>query len=128
MMLVLQRNRGILTGWIVGVLAVAGIVACFVIYGVEARRTRDDFDDSLAQRAGDVANVVLKPDGTLDTYALAFARDLNTSGIDVYLFNPDGTQLFTADPPRVASLPAALPVKVAQDGNADVRSLSSGGN
>ena len=36
-MLVLQRNRGILTGWIVGVLAIAGIIACFVTYGVEAR-------------------------------------------------------------------------------------------
>ncbi len=127
-MLVLQRNRGILTGWIVGVLAVAGIVACFLIYGVEARRTRENFDDSLGQRAEDVANVVLKPNGDLDTYALDLARDLNTAGIDVYLFSPDGTQLRAPDPQRVADLPALLPVRVAQDGATDVRTLSSPGN
>lgn len=126
-MLALQRNRGILTGWIVGALAVAGIVACFLIYGIEARRTRDNFDDSLVQRADDVANVVLKPDGTIDTYALEFARDLNTAGIDVYLFTPDGTQLFAPYPQRVANLPALLPLKVAEDGTTDVRTLSSSG-
>ncbi|MDQ6604122.1 MAG: HAMP domain-containing histidine kinase [Chloroflexota bacterium] len=124
-MLVLQRNRGILTGWIVGVLAIAGIVACFVTYGVEARRTRENFDDSLAQRADDVANVVLKPEGTIDTYALEFARDLNTAGIDVYLFRPDGTQLFAPNPQRVPNLPALIPLKVAEDGASDLRTLSS---
>lgn len=123
-MLVLQRNRGILTGWIVGVFAVAAIVACFFTYGVEARRTRENFDDSLSQRADDVANVVLKPDGTIDTYALEFARDLNTAGIDVYLFTPDGTQLFAPNPQRVSSLPALLLVRIAQDGSTDVRTLS----
>jgi len=127
-MLALQRNRGILTGWIVGVLAIAGIVACFLIYGVEARRTRENFDDSLGQRADDVANVVLKPDGSLDTNALEFARDLNTAGIDVYLFMPDGTQLFAPNPQRVANLPALLPLRVAEDGTEDVRTLSSPGS
>ncbi|MHB8647351.1 MAG: sensor histidine kinase, partial [Thermomicrobiales bacterium] len=127
-MLALQRNRGILTGWIVGVLAVAGIIACFLTYGVEARRTRENFDDSLAQRADDVANVVLKPDGSIDANALAFARDLNTAGIDVYLFTADGTQLFAANPQRVANLPALLPLKVAEDGATDTRTLSSPGN
>jgi len=127
-MLVLQRNRGILTGWIVGVLAIAGIIACFVTYGVEARRTRENFDDSLAQRADDVANVVLKPDGTIDTYALEFARDLNTAGIDVYLFAPDGTQLKAPAPQRVTNLPALLPLKVAEDGASDIRTLSSPGD
>jgi len=127
-MLVLQRNRGIMTGWIVGVLAIAGIIACFLAYGVEARRTRENFDDSLSQRADDVANVVLKPDGTIDTYALEFARDLNTAGIDVYLFTPDGTQLFTPNPQRVANLPALLPLNVAENGMTDVRTLSSAGN
>jgi signal transduction histidine kinase len=127
-MLALQRNRGILTGWIVGVLAIAGIVACFLIYGVEARRTRENFDDSLSQRADDVANVVLKPDGSLDTNALEFARDLNTAGIDVYLFKPDGTQLFAPDPQRVANLPALLPLRVAEDGTEDVRTLASTGS
>lgn len=126
-MLVLQRNRGILTGWIVGVLAVAGIIACFVTYGVEARRTRENFDDSLAQRADDVANVVLKPNGMIDTYALDFARDLNTAGIDVYLFRPDGTQLFAPSPQRVSNLPALLPLKVAEDGASDIRTLASPG-
>ena len=124
-MLVLQRNRGIFTGWIVGVFAVAGIVACFLTYGVEARRTRENFDDSLGQRAADVANVVLRPDGTLDTYALEFARDLNTSGIDVYLFTVDGTQLFAPKPQRVTSMPAALPLRTAEDGRDDIRTLSS---
>lgn len=127
-MLALQRNRGILTGWIVGVLAVAGIIACFLTYGIEARRTRENFDDSLAQRAADVANVVLKPDGTIDTYALDFARDLNTAGIDVYLFTPDGTQLFTPNTQRVANLPALLPLKVAEEGATDTRTLASPGN
>ncbi len=126
-MLALQRNRGIMTGWIVGMLAIVGIIACFVIYGVEARRTRENFDDSLAQRADDVANVVLKPDGTIDTYALEFARDLNTAGIDVYLFTPDGTQLKAPNPQRVPNLPALLPLKVAEDGATDVRTLSSPG-
>ncbi len=126
-MLVLQRNRGILTGWIVGVLAIAGIIACFVTYGVEARRTRENFDDSLAQRADDVANVVLKPDGMIDTYALEFARDLNTAGIDVYLFRADGTQLFAPNPQRVSNLPALLPLKVAEDGAGDIRTLASPG-
>ena len=115
-MLVLQRNRGTFTGWIVGVLAVAGIVACFLIYGVEARRTRENFDDSLSQRADDVANVVLRPDGSLDTNALGFARDLNTAGIDVYLFMPDGTQIFAPKPQRVANLPALLPLRDAEAG------------
>ena len=126
-MLALQRNRGTLTGWIVGVLAIVGIVACFLTYGVEARRTRENFDSSLGQRAEDVANVVLKPDGNIDTYALAFARDLNTAGIDVYLFNPDATQLFAPNPQRVANLPALLPLRVAQDGGNDLRTLSSPG-
>jgi signal transduction histidine kinase len=126
-MLVLQRNRGIFTGWIVGVLAVAGLVACFTTYSVEARRTRENFDDSLEQRAADVANVVLKPDGTLDTNALEVARDLNTSGIDVYIFTPDGAPLKTPDQVRVANLPAALPLKDAEDGGVDVRTLSSPG-
>jgi len=124
-MLALQRNRGIMTGWIVGVLAIAGIIACFLTYGVEARRTRENFDDSLSQRAEDVANVVLKPDGSIDMYALDFARDLNTAGIDVYLFSPDGTQLKAPDPQRVPDLPALLPLKVAEDGTTDVRTLSS---
>lgn len=127
-MLALQRNRGIMTGWIVGVLAIAGIIACFLTYGVEARRTRENFDDSLSQRADDVANVVLKPDGTIDMYALDFARDLNTAGIDVYLFSPDGRQLKAPNPQRVANLPALLPLKVAEDGTTDVRTLSSAGN
>lgn len=127
-MLVLQRNRGIFTGWIVGALAVAGIVACFLIYGVEARRTRENFDDSLAQRADDVANVVLRPDGSLDTNALEFARDLNTAGIDVYLFMPDGTQLFAPNPQRVANLPALLPLGNAEAGGNDIRTLSTPGN
>ncbi|HEY8291209.1 MAG TPA: HAMP domain-containing sensor histidine kinase [Thermomicrobiales bacterium] len=127
-MLALQRNRGIMTGWIVGVLAVAGIIACFLTYGVEARRTRENFDDSLSQRADDVANVVLKPDGTIDTYALDFARDLNTAGIDVYLFTPDGTQLFTPNTQRVANLPALLPLKVAEQGTTDIRTLASPGS
>lgn len=127
-MLVLQRNRGILTGWIVGVLAVAGIVACFLIYSVEARRTRENFDDSLVQRADDVANVVLRPDGSLDTNALEFARDLNTAGIDVYLFTPDGVQLKAPDPQRVANLPALLPLGVAEAGGNDIRTLSSPGS
>ncbi len=126
-MLALQRNRGIMTGWIVGVLAIAGIIACFLTYGVEARRTRENFDDSLSQRAEDVANVVLKPDGSIDMYALDFARDLNTAGIDVYLFSPDGTQLKAPDPQRVPDLPALLPLKVAEDGTTDVRTLSSPG-
>ncbi|MCA1668357.1 MAG: HAMP domain-containing histidine kinase [Thermomicrobia bacterium] len=127
-MLALQRNRGTLTGWIVGVLAVAGIVACFIIYGVEARRTRENFDDSLAQRADDVANVVLKRDGSIDMSALNFARDLNTAGIDVYLFTPDGTQLFAPRPQRVPNLPALIPLKVAEDGATDTRTLASPGN
>src|SRR5947207_13099280 len=127
-MLALQRNRGILPGWIGGVLVIAGIVACFLICGVEARRTRENFDDSLGQRADDVANVVLKPDGSLDTNALEFARDLNTAGIDVYLFMPDGTQLFAPSPQRVGNLPALLPLRVAQDGTEDVRTLSSPGS
>ncbi len=127
-MLVLQRNRGIMTGWIVGVLAVAGIIACFLTYGVEARRTRENFDDSLVQRADDVANVVLLPDGTIDMYALDFARDLNTAGIDVYLFAPDGTQLKAPNPQRVANLPALLPLKVAEEGATDVRTLASPGS
>ncbi len=127
-MLILQRHRGILTGWIVGVLAVAGIIACFLTYSIEARRTHENFDDSLSQRADDVANVVLKPDGMIDTYALEFARDLNTAGIDVYLFTPDGTQLFAPNPQRVPNLPALLPLKVAEDGTTDVRTLSSSGN
>ncbi len=127
-MLVLQRNRGIFTGWIVGVLAVAGIVACFITYSVEARRTRENFDDSLEQRAADVANVVLRPDGTLDTNALEVARDLNTSGIDVYLFTPDGTPLKAPDQVRVPNLPAALPLKAAEEGGTDVRTLSSPGS
>lgn len=126
-MLALQRNRGILTGWIVGVLAVAGIIACFLTYGVEARRTRENFDDSLVQRADDVANVVLKPDGSIDTYALAFARDLNTAGIDVYLFTADGTQLFAPSSQRVPNLPALLPVKVAVEGATDTRTLAAPG-
>jgi signal transduction histidine kinase len=126
-MLVLQRNRGMFTGWIVGVLAVAGIVACFATYSVEARRTRENFDDSLEQRAADVANVVLRPDGTLDTNALEVARDLNTSGIDVYIFTPDGTPLKSPDQVRVANLPAALPLKAAEEGGTDVRTLSSPG-
>ncbi len=127
-MLVLQRNRGIMTGWIVGVLAIAGIIACFLAYGVEARRTRENFDDSLSQRADDVANVVLKPDGSIDMYALDFARDLNTAGIDVYLFSPDGRQLKAPDPQRVANLPALLPLNVAENGVTDIRTLSSAGN
>ncbi|MGI8688013.1 MAG: sensor histidine kinase [Thermomicrobiales bacterium] len=127
-MLALQRNRGIMTGWIVGMLAIAGIIACFLTYGVEARRTRENFDDSLSQRAEDVANVVLKPDGTIDMYALDFARDLNTAGIDVYLFSPDGRQLKAPNPQRVANLPALLPLKVAEGGTTDVRTLSSAGN
>ncbi len=127
-MLVLQRNRGILTGWIVGVLAVVSIVACFITYSVEARRTGEGFDDALAQRADDVANVVLKPDGTLDTDALRFARDLNTAGIDVYLFTPDGTQLFAPNPPRVASMPALFPLKTAEEGGADLRTLAAAGS
>jgi len=127
-MLALQRNRGIMTGWIVGVLAIAGIIACFLAYGVEARRTRENFDDSLSQRADDVANVVLKPDGSIDMYALDFARDLNTAGIDVYLFSPDGRQLKAPDPQRVANLPALLPLNVAENGVTDIRTLSSAGN
>src|SRR3954452_6015595 len=127
-MLVLQRNRGIFTGWIVGVLAVAGIVACFITYSVEARRTHQNFDDSLEQRAADVANVVLRPDGSLDTNALEVARDLNTSGIDVYLFTPDGAPLKTPDQVRVANLPAALPLKDAEDGGVDIRTLASPGS
>lgn len=127
-MLILQRNRGILTGWIVGVLAVVGIVASFITYSVEARRTSEAFDDALARRADDVANVVLKPDGTLDTYAIQFARDLNTAGIDVYLFTPDGTQLFAPNPPRVASLPALFPLKIAEEGGADLRTLAAVGS
>ena len=123
--LVLQRNRGIFTGWIVGALAVAGIIACFLIYGVEARRTRENFDDSLSQRADDVANVVLRPDGSLDTNTLDFARDLNTAGIDVYLFTPDGTQLFAPNPQRVTNLPALLPLRNAEAGGSDIRTLSS---
>ncbi|MCA1723572.1 MAG: HAMP domain-containing histidine kinase [Thermomicrobia bacterium] len=75
----------------------------------------------------DVANVVLKPDGSIDMYALDFARDLNTAGIDVYLFSPDGTQLKAPDPQRVPDLPALLPLKVAEDGTTDVRTLSSPG-
>jgi signal transduction histidine kinase len=124
-MLVLQRNRGTFTGWIVGALAVAGIVACFLIYSVEARRTRENFDDSLVQRADDVANVVLRSDGSLDTNALEFARDLNTAGIDVYLFMPDGTQIFAPNPQRVANLPALLPLRDAEAGGDDIRTLSS---
>lgn len=127
-MLVLQRNRGILTGWIVGALAVVGIVASFITYSVEARRTGESFDDALTQRVEDVANVVLKPDGTLDTNALRFARDLNTAGIDVYLFTPDGTQLFAPNPPRVANMPALFPLKTAEEGGADLRTLASAGN
>ena len=43
----------------------------------------------------------------------------------VYLCTPDGTQLFAPNPQRVADLPALLPLRVAEDGAEDVRTLSS---
>lgn len=124
-MLVLQRYRGAITSWIVGALAIAAIVSILITYHVEAGRTRDNFDDTLIQRAADVANVVVKTDGTIETNALDFAKDLNTAGIDVYIFAPDGMELAKKSPANgVEGLPAYLALPTAQGGGDDLRTLS----
>jgi len=125
--LALQRHRGTITAWIVGALSVVAVITCFVVYGVEARHARDNFNGMLEGRADDVANVALQPDGTIDTRALGYAKDLNTAGIDVYLFDADGNELLSrlANRNHVAGLPALLALPDAQLGQDDERTLST---
>jgi len=125
-MLALQRHRGTITAWIVGALAVVAIITCFLAYGIEARHARENFDASLDGRAEDVANVARRPDGTIDTNALGYAKDLNTTGIDVYLFDADGIELLRnpANRNHVAGLPALLALPNVQAGQDDERTLS----
>jgi len=125
-MLALQRHRGTITAWIVGALAVVAIITCFLAYGIEARHARENFDASLDGRAEDVANVARRRDGTIDTNALGYAKDLNTTGIDVYLFDADGTELLRnlANRNHVAGLPALLVLPDVQAGQDDERTLS----
>ncbi len=125
-MLALQRHRGTITAWIVGALAVVAVITCFIAYGIEARHARENFDASLDGRAEDVANVARRPDGTIDTNALGYAKDLNTTGIDVYLFDSDGAELLRnlANRNHVAGLPALLALPDVEAGQDDERTLT----
>lgn len=124
----LGRHRGTITAWIVGALALAAVVICALVYEVQATRLEERFVTAMYQRANDATTVVLRPDGTLDILLLESARDLNTGGMDVYLFDANGLQLLVSRPTnrnRIIGLPALLAVPVAITGRDDMRTLAN---
>ncbi len=124
----LGRHRGTITTWIVGALAFAAVVICLLVYEVQATRLEERFVTAMYQRANDATAVVLRPDGTLDISLLETARDLNTGGMDMYLFDANGLQLLVSrltNRNRVAGLPALLAVPVAITGRDDMRTLGN---
>lgn len=123
-MFVRHRDRDIWIGLIIAVSAFAVVIGCFFLYRVQAHETRMRFDDLLRQRADDVQDVVLDDNGGIDTNAFQYAGDITSLGIDVYLFYPDGRPLFAPKRQRVEGLPAVAPVRSAQGGSEDIRTLS----
>lgn len=119
-----RRDHGIWIGPIIGLSVLAVVVGCLVLYRVQAEETRRQFDDMLGQRADDVRDVVLNGNGGIDTNAFHYAGDINSLGMDVYLFYPDGRPLFAPDKRRVDGLPALAPLRSAEGGDEDVRSLA----
>lgn len=126
-MFMLQRRRSVFICATMGLIILTIIFGSLALYRAQIRQTHQHFDSLLRQRADDVSSVVLDDNENIDANALQYTGDLNSLGMDVYLFYADGSPLHVPAKRRVDGLPALAALKDAVRGDEDVRTLSLGG-